>query len=89
MKLTSLTTMTISGAVMAGVAIASNGLLITPQNLPCSPSNQAGCSTGITGWNSDNDFRYYCGSSGTITSYTACDCKNCCIDADNGQDVFC
>ncbi|KAG1884132.1 hypothetical protein F4604DRAFT_1901479 [Suillus subluteus] len=48
--------MIISVAAMAGVAIASDNLIITPMGLPCSNPNQVGCSMGIKGWNNDDDF---------------------------------
>ncbi|KAG2032894.1 hypothetical protein BDR03DRAFT_968937 [Suillus americanus] len=75
---TSLTTMIISLAAMAGVAIASDSLVITPMGLPCDTPNQVECSTGIKIWNNDNDFTYLCGPSNTIIDYEACSCKNCC-----------
>ncbi|KAG1844630.1 hypothetical protein DFJ58DRAFT_25103 [Suillus subalutaceus] len=78
MIFTSLTTMIISFAAMAGVAIASDSLTITPMGLPCDTPNQAECSTGIKIWNNDNDFMYFCGPSSTIVYYEACSCKNCC-----------
>lgn len=39
----SLTTTIISIAAMAGVAIASNNLIINPMYLPCSPSSKHFC----------------------------------------------
>ncbi|KAG1729296.1 hypothetical protein EDD22DRAFT_409388 [Suillus occidentalis] len=85
MIFTSFSTTIISIAAMAGVAIASNNLIINPMGLPCSPSNSQGCSAGIKGWNNDNDFIYDCGSSGVIDAYEACSCKGCChVDPDLG-----
>ncbi|KAG2032895.1 hypothetical protein BDR03DRAFT_968942 [Suillus americanus] len=46
--------------------------------LPCNDPNQTGCSTGIKGWNNDDDFLFLCGPSGTIIDYDACSCQNCC-----------
>jgi hypothetical protein len=43
MKFTSLTTIVISAAAMAGIAIASEDLVITPMNLPCSPDSEHSC----------------------------------------------
>ncbi|KAG2127074.1 hypothetical protein BD769DRAFT_778764 [Suillus cothurnatus] len=84
MIFTSLTTMIISVATMASVAIASDNINITPMGLPCAPKNSYECSTGLKGWNNDNDFVFQCGSQGTIVGYLACDCKNCCkIDGPN------
>ncbi|KAG1884173.1 hypothetical protein F4604DRAFT_1677306 [Suillus subluteus] len=81
--------MIISIAAIAGVAIASDNLVITPMGLPCDnpgliaclrllSADQVGCSTGIKGWNNDNDFVYFCGPKGKITGYDACSCQNCC-----------
>ncbi|KAG2032896.1 hypothetical protein BDR03DRAFT_968945, partial [Suillus americanus] len=78
MIFTSLTTMIISVAAMAGIAIASDNLVITPMGLPCDNTDQVGCSTGIKGWNNDDDFGYFCAPSGKIAYYEACSCKNCC-----------
>ncbi|KAG1880993.1 hypothetical protein F4604DRAFT_1749269 [Suillus subluteus] len=89
MKFTSLATIVISAAAMASVAIASEDLVITPMNLPCSPTDSVGCSTGIKGWNNDDDFGYFCGPHGTIISYTACSCKNCCVVTADGDDFIC
>ncbi|KAG2337928.1 hypothetical protein BDR05DRAFT_737892 [Suillus weaverae] len=85
MIFTSLTTMIISVAAMAGIAIASDNLVITPIGLPCDPPNTIACSTGIKFWNNDNDFAFLCGPSGTITEYEACSCKNCCVIDSKGN----
>ncbi|KAG2090098.1 uncharacterized protein F5147DRAFT_28839 [Suillus discolor] len=89
MKFTSLTTIIISAAAMAGVAIASEDLVLTPKGLPCGSPDTVGCSTGIKGWNNDDDFGFFCGPKGTIISYTACSCKNCCILTADGDDFQC
>ncbi|KAG2121573.1 hypothetical protein BD769DRAFT_1478767, partial [Suillus cothurnatus] len=80
MIFTSLTTITISVAAIASVAIASDSHLKTsPMGLPCHPPNTTACSRGLPGFNNDNDFAYSCGPDGTITSYEACACAYCCI----------
>ncbi|KAG1839712.1 hypothetical protein C8R48DRAFT_741312 [Suillus tomentosus] len=81
MIFTSLTTMIISVAAMASVAVASDNLIISPMGLPCSPPNTVGCST-IKGWNNDNDFGYLCGPNSIIGDYQDCPCKNCCVITD-------
>ncbi|KAG1844612.1 hypothetical protein DFJ58DRAFT_802157 [Suillus subalutaceus] len=78
MIFTSLTAMIISIAAIAGVAIASDNVIITPMGLPCDNPNQTGCSTGIKGWNNDDDFLYLCGPNGVIVDYDGCSCQNCC-----------
>ncbi|KAG1810833.1 uncharacterized protein BJ212DRAFT_570285 [Suillus subaureus] len=78
MIFTSLTTMVISFAAMAGVAIASDNLVLTPIGLPCDTPNQVGCSMGIKFFNNDDDFAYLCGPKNTIVDYQACSCKKCC-----------
>ncbi|KAG2118381.1 hypothetical protein DEU56DRAFT_838495 [Suillus clintonianus] len=75
MKFTSLNTMVISAAVMAGVAIASDDLVLTPQNMPC--YKPVGCSTGLKGYNNGDDFGYFC-VNGKIATYGPCSCKHCC-----------
>ncbi|KAG0698988.1 hypothetical protein DFH29DRAFT_938953 [Suillus ampliporus] len=89
MKFVSLTTMILSAAVMAGVAIASENLTINPMNLPCDNPNKVGCSLGIKGFNNGNDFGYECGPTGEILAYASCDCKNCCVVLDNGGNFTC
>ncbi|KAG2085947.1 hypothetical protein BD769DRAFT_1457493 [Suillus cothurnatus] len=89
MKFTSLTTIVISAAAMAGIAIASEDLVITPMNLPCSPDNSVQCSTGLKGWNNNDDFGFFCGPRGTIISYTPCSCQNCCVVTADGDDFTC
>ncbi|KAG2141896.1 hypothetical protein DEU56DRAFT_795416 [Suillus clintonianus] len=89
MKFTSLTTTIISVAAMAGVAIASDNLVITPKNLPCNGADSAGCSTGIKGFNNGNDFGYYCSPTNKITYYEACSCKHCCKVLSGGADFSC
>ncbi|KAG0703416.1 hypothetical protein DFH29DRAFT_917135 [Suillus ampliporus] len=85
MKFVSLTTMILSAAVMAGVAIASENLTINPMYLPCDNPNQVGCATGLKGFNNGDDFGYGCGPTGQIIAYVPCDCKNCCVVEDNGN----
>ncbi|KAG2139247.1 hypothetical protein DEU56DRAFT_800385 [Suillus clintonianus] len=68
MKFPSLTTTIISAAVMAGVAIASEDLNITPLGLPC--RGTVGCST-LNGFNHGNGFGFYC-SNHRIWKYTPC-----------------
>ncbi|KAG2753840.1 hypothetical protein P692DRAFT_20771496, partial [Suillus brevipes Sb2] len=89
MKFTSLATIIISAAAMAGVAIAAEDLVISPMGLPCGNPDTVNCSTGIKGWNNDNDFGYFCGPRGTIISYTDCSCKNCCVVTSDGEDFVC
>ncbi|KAG1749205.1 hypothetical protein EDB19DRAFT_177827 [Suillus lakei] len=89
MKFTSLITMIISAAWMAGVAIASDNLVITPMGLPCGPPDIVGCATGIKGWNNDDDYGYFCGPQGTIIYYEACSCKNCCVVTSDGDAFTC
>ncbi|KAG1794611.1 uncharacterized protein HD556DRAFT_1368597 [Suillus plorans] len=79
MIFTSLTTMIISVAAMASVAVASDNLVIDPLGLPCGDPNTVECSTGIKGWNNDNDFGYNCGPYSIIDAYEACPCQNCCV----------
>ncbi|KAG2114294.1 uncharacterized protein F5147DRAFT_650080 [Suillus discolor] len=74
--------MIISVAAMASVAVASDDLIINPGGLPCDDPNSVGCSTGIKGWNNDNDFGYICGPYGTIDAYEPCSCQNCCVVTD-------
>ncbi|KAG2357606.1 hypothetical protein BDR07DRAFT_1419809 [Suillus spraguei] len=74
---------------MTGVAIASDNLVITPMGLPCDePVGSLECSTGIEGWNNDNDFAYTCGAQGTIIDCWPCVCQNCCKIV-NGQVTNC
>ncbi|KAG1794584.1 uncharacterized protein HD556DRAFT_1368469 [Suillus plorans] len=82
MIFTSLTTIIISVAAMASVAVASDNLVITPLGLPCGNRNSVECSTGIKFFNDDNDFGYICGPDGVIDAYEACWCKNCCVVTD-------
>ncbi|KAG2144427.1 uncharacterized protein EDB93DRAFT_540358 [Suillus bovinus] len=79
MKFTSLTTIIISAAAMAGIAIASEDLTIDPIGFPCSPSNSYRCEKAFGTFNNGNDFAYYCGLNGKIAKYVKCDCKNCCV----------
>ncbi|KAG1895621.1 uncharacterized protein F5891DRAFT_1173560 [Suillus fuscotomentosus] len=71
MIFTSLTTMIISVAAMASVAVASDNLIISPMGLPCGSPNTVGCSA-IKGWNNDNDFGYLCGPNSIIDDYQDC-----------------
>ncbi|KAG2129606.1 hypothetical protein DEU56DRAFT_816974 [Suillus clintonianus] len=89
MKFASFTTMIVSAAVMASVAIASEDLSITPKNLPCNNPGETGCSTGLKGYNNGNDFGYFCGANRKIISFTACPCKNCCHVTSDGNDFTC
>ncbi|KAG2158578.1 uncharacterized protein EDB93DRAFT_1118992 [Suillus bovinus] len=83
MKFTSLTTIVISAAAMAGIAIASNSDT-TPMNLPCNLINSIQCGTGLKGFNNGLDYGFVCGPQGTIISYAACPCIGCCeIDMEN------
>ncbi|KAG2341473.1 hypothetical protein BDR05DRAFT_1030553 [Suillus weaverae] len=83
MIFTSLTTMIIFVAAMAGVAIAFGDLVISsPLSLPCTP-NTKGCSEGINFWNNDSDFAYICGPHGTVIAYEAYD--PCGVTADDQE----
>ncbi|KAG2031837.1 hypothetical protein BDR03DRAFT_971551 [Suillus americanus] len=76
MKFTSLTTVIITTAAMAGVVIASAAGL---PYIPCSP-DQGGCSMGIGDYNNGNAFGYLCGANGVIRAWFPCSCNtpSCC-----------
>ncbi|KAG2141895.1 hypothetical protein DEU56DRAFT_795409 [Suillus clintonianus] len=88
MKFTSLTTTIISVAAMAGVAIASDNLVLTPMNFPCTKADSVGCSN-LKGFNNGNDFGYYCSPTEKIDYYEACSCKHCCKVLSDGSDFTC
>ncbi|KAG1756911.1 uncharacterized protein EDB91DRAFT_1076816 [Suillus paluster] len=89
MKFASLTTLIVSVALMAGVTTASEDLLVTPKGLACNNPDRAGCSTGIKGYNNQNDFGYFCGATGKIIGFAPCNCKNCCKVTGGGDDFTC
>ncbi|KAG0698975.1 hypothetical protein DFH29DRAFT_938901 [Suillus ampliporus] len=89
MKFVSLTTMILSAAVMASVAIASENLKLDPMNLPCDNLDEVGCGTGLKGYNNGDDFGYGCGPTGKIIEYAPCDCKNCCVVEDDASNFSC
>ncbi|KAG2129607.1 hypothetical protein DEU56DRAFT_816982 [Suillus clintonianus] len=89
MKFTPFTAMIVSATVMAGVAIASDDLVITPQNLPCKTASSVGCATGLKGYNGGNDYGYFCGPKHKIISWTPCSCKKCCRVTSEGNDFTC
>ncbi|KAG2158688.1 uncharacterized protein EDB93DRAFT_561739 [Suillus bovinus] len=77
MKFTSLTTIVISAAAMAGIAIASDSNT-TPHGKPCKPNNTYQCGSGLNGFNNGRDYAFVCGQVGKIIAYTQCPCVDCC-----------
>ncbi|KAG1722360.1 hypothetical protein EDB19DRAFT_1768252 [Suillus lakei] len=79
MRFASLATTIICAAAMAGVAIASDNLVISSATLDhmLISTYEVGCAKD-TKLNNGNDFGYHCGKSGTIVTWTTCSCKNCC-----------
>ncbi|KAG1834336.1 hypothetical protein DFJ58DRAFT_218117 [Suillus subalutaceus] len=73
MKSTSLTTVIITVAAMAGIVIASGD----GPDIPCSPYT-GGCSGGVKNYNNGNAFGYICGPDGHITAWYPCSCPTCC-----------
>ncbi|KAG1831420.1 hypothetical protein DFJ58DRAFT_249211 [Suillus subalutaceus] len=90
MKFISLTTIVVSAAAMAGIAIASDDLIITPMGTPCGPANTVLCSvTGLKGYNNGNDYAYTCGPKGSVVSYIPCSCHKCCKVDPDGNNFQC
>ncbi|KAG2130407.1 uncharacterized protein EDB93DRAFT_1180146 [Suillus bovinus] len=80
MKFTSLTTIIISAAAMAGIAIASQEDNNTPMGSECpnSDTRDAQHCGPLNGFNKGKDIIYYCGYDGIIETYIPCTCENCC-----------
>ncbi|KAG2144357.1 uncharacterized protein EDB93DRAFT_1152989 [Suillus bovinus] len=89
MKFTSLTTIVISATTMAGVAIESEDMTVTPVGQSCDSKYPVQCSADPKGWNNKNDFGFYCSPTGMILSVTPCDCKDCCTVIDDGNNFVC
>ncbi|KAG1722592.1 uncharacterized protein EDB91DRAFT_1174455 [Suillus paluster] len=68
----SITTMIMSAALMAGVAIAYN-----PIGLSCDTPGGYGCSQDAS-LNGGNAFIYECGPSDTFVYVAGCRCPTCC-----------
>ncbi|KAG2144420.1 uncharacterized protein EDB93DRAFT_1153396 [Suillus bovinus] len=93
----------ISATAMAGVAIESEDMTVTPVGQSCNSkcehscclrtyglsTDPVQCSADSKGWNNKNDFGFYCSSTGTILSVTPCDCKDCCTVIDHGNGFVC
>ncbi|KAG1718242.1 uncharacterized protein EDB91DRAFT_1186300 [Suillus paluster] len=73
MKYISLATLIMSAAVIAGTSASDT----TPIGGACKKIDKLGCGL-LLGFNNENSFLYYCGSDGTIQSFVACSCLDCC-----------
>ncbi|KAG1838008.1 hypothetical protein F4604DRAFT_549069 [Suillus subluteus] len=71
MKSTSLTTIIIAAAAMAGVVIASGDDF---PNIQCTAAT-VGCSKGVKNYNNGNPFGYLCGPDGHPETLFPCSCR--------------
>ncbi|KAG2158635.1 uncharacterized protein EDB93DRAFT_557473 [Suillus bovinus] len=87
MKFTSLTTIVISAAAMAGIAIASNSDTVTPLGRDCSEADGAiTCASGpLKGYNNGNDYGFECAAGKIVITYP-CSCVGCCKNSPHKGD---